>query len=371
MPGPVSAALTQTVALDARLANSRSAYVPLKAPALNGPQTSYSYYITSDNLDACSGNQTWSCPIWTMGAATVVPAGGSMAILDFGAPCQDPSNNVITGVQMFGLTACVDDSTIRHLLSRWISGYEATHPAGTPRTIVAAGLSNAVNGIPGDMQTPEELAWLGKLWSIRVVHATSVRNLHAPLTVWGAIDAEQSGGGDWLGPTETKAFVDAYGVQSGHRTGSFPCNANTPGMLADFGDAVYLPGVLDPPDGWTPADIYHVAWGAAVACAVPEIYYDINAQEWQALSHWGAVYKHAPIVFTAAMSEDGAEGTESASQSWSSLARWTGQHVPFNTTVAWDVVASPARIAALQRLVASGHLQKSCNTSGGRISACA
>jgi hypothetical protein len=80
---------------------------------------------------------------------------------------------------------------------------------------------------------------------------------------------------------------------------------------------------------------------------VPEIYYDVNAAEWASLSDWATKQGSPAIQFTAAMTENGVGGTESAPQSWSSLNQWTGQNVPYLTIIAWGITTSPATLNGL------------------------
>jgi hypothetical protein len=147
-----------------------------------------------------------------------------------------------------------------------------------------------------------------------------------------------------LGPDPTKAFVEGFGKATGHTTGSYSCVPDTsglsiPGLLADFGDDVYLEpgfggsGGISPGGGWTPADIYYVAFGASVACPVPEIYYDVNAQEWASLSDWASKNGDNTITFSGVMSENGAGDTETSAKSWKSLQSWTGQSAPYLTDI--------------------------------------
>lgn len=316
--------------------------VALPTVAASGqPSATYSFYVSNSFVAPCLAGAGSGCALWQMGADANSPSGGGINILDFGAPCQDPSSGT-PGVQTFFQPVCVSDAVVRTLLQRWIEGYEATHGTGTPQSILAAGLSNSVNGIPNDPQTTAEMRALGGAWATSVVDAVPAGGLAAPLTIWGAIDAEESGGGVWLGPAPTLAFVDQFGVGSGHSSGAHACSISNTAMLADFGDGIYLQGQWDPPGGWSVADIYHVAWGASAACAVPEIYYDVNAEEWQSISQWAVSQGMTPITFAGVMSENGVQGTETAVQSWSSLNSWTGQNIPYLTNIAWGLTVAPA-----------------------------
>ncbi len=317
-----------------------------QAAGTSPPAASYSYYVASSFIPKCNAQQTSTCPLWLMGADTSIPTGGAMVILDFGAPCFDPSTHVY-GVQTFFQQVCYSPAALQPLFKRWIAGFEYTHGYDTPATIIAAGLSNSVNAVNASPLNAAQMTAAGDAWARGMVNGTSVAGLAAPLTVWGGIDAEQSGGGDWLGPVPTRAFVDGFGVAAGHGTGSYPCTSATTGMLADFGDGIYLQGHWGPPGGWTVNDIYHVAWGASVACTVPEIYYDINAREWDSISDWAVSQGYKAITFVGPMSENGIDGTETAAQSWNSLQAWTGQSAPYVTNIAWNLTVTPGQLNAL------------------------
>jgi len=365
----------------------------MKLAAAGQPAASYSFYVSSSFVDSCTGDATTSCPLWQMGADTSVPVGGALNIIDFGAPCRDPSSG-LAGVQTFFRAVCYPDSTVLFLTEKWVNGYQATHGGSTPPSIIAAGVSNSVNGIPGDPITAipnndpatiNEMAYLGVAFGQIVVGPLQgyVNGGAAPLTAWGAIDAEEASGSSWLGPQPTRAFVDNFGAATNHNggTANHCVGSVSSGMLADFGDAVYMEPNVDPQrpssswgpsGGWTADDIYHVAYGdnQSAQCAVPEIYFNspsdpVNAWEWVALSHWATEHGHAPITFTAAMSENGVDGTESAADSIASLDSTSGQNVPYVTIIAWHIVTSPATLNALPGSEATSSFPVTWQTASG------
>ncbi len=118
-------------------------------------------------------------------------------------------------------------------------------------------------------------------------------------------------------------------------------------MMVDFGD--YLPNQA----GWSPADVYHVAWGAAPACPMPEIYHAANAREWQSLNDYAQQAGLPLVQFTGVMSEDGADGSLTSSDSWNILRTTTGQGVPYATVIDTtgpippEVPDAPSAVAAV------------------------
>jgi hypothetical protein len=274
---------------------------------------------------------TWNCTTWTQGFETLA-AGGALVVLDLGAPCFVPSTGAY-GTQLFDEYICTPMAQETPLVQSFVRGYEAGHGGGTAPSIVAVGESNSLTA--ADPQSNYRLSTDQLRAQAAVFYNTLVAGMSAPgpalLTVWGANDMEQSGGGNWYGPADTRAWVDAYGAAAGITRSKPACSASVPGMLADFGDDVVGNG------GWQAADIYYVAWGAPVACAVPEIYYSSMAAEWANLNRWAAANRLAQITFTGVMSENNATGGDlSAPDSLYALRSATGQAIPYLTTIQWS-----------------------------------
>jgi hypothetical protein len=103
--------------------------------------------------------------------------------------------------------------------------------------------------------------------------------------------------------------------------------ASQDALMVDYGD--YVPN--EP--GWSAGAVYHVAWQAAPACPVPEVYSAVMAAEWQSLNRYADSVGLPRMQFTGVLSEGGAAGTMSGADSWSTLRSTTGQAVTYLSVV--------------------------------------
>lgn len=291
------------------------------------PEPSISYYVFASYIDVCGVTATTGCPLYNLGVDAPVPPTGGMVILDVGAPCFDP-NTLVYGTQLFISQSCTPDSQLVTLVQAYIRGYEtnANRSTSTP-FVIAAGTSNSLTAaVPGNVLSPSQTAAHGQAWFNSVVKplSSSVLGLAAPVTVWAGSDTEESSDGNWYDAAPSRAWIDGYSAAAG---AAKPCVASTTGLSVDYGD--YVPS--EP--GWTPADVYHVAWGAPAACAVPEIYYSANATEWQSLNQWAAGAGQPLISFVGVLSENQANGSLTAAGSWNALQSATGQSAPYLSVI--------------------------------------
>lgn len=326
LPSTASASSTATSRSTRRFASSiATSEVISESAAGTPPSSSNSYYVYGDYVDQCGATSTTSCPLFVDGANAPVPSTGGLTVLDFGAPCYNP-NTLAWGTQLFVSQSCTPDSTLARLAESWIRGYE-TNPNAikSPPLIVAAGTSNSLTAAdPGYALTQAQMTSHGQAWFTSVVSpvaAASALLTTAPVTVWSGSDIEESSDGNWYEALRSRAWVNGYAAAA---AAAKPCTTATNGLMVDYGD--YVPN--EP--GWTAADVYYVAFGAPVACALPEIYYTADASEWAKLA---STARQPQITFTGAMSEDGAGGTLSASSSWSDLATDTGEAPPYVTVI--------------------------------------
>jgi len=286
--------------------------------AASGPTPSSSYYVYGAYVDQCGPTATTGCPLYVDGSNAPIPSTGGLTVLDFGAPCYDP-NTLAWGTQLFVSQSCTPDRTLVTLAESWIRGYQTNpHRSSSPPLIVAVGTSNSLTAaVPGNALTQAQMSSHGQAWFTSVVHPiqSAVASLTTPVVVWSGNDIEESSSGDWYEATRTRAWVDAYGSAAGAQK---PCGSSTASLMVDYGDYVKSA------PGWTPKDVYAVAWGAPVACALPEIYYSANATEWAGLATDAG---SAPVQFTGVMSLDAAPNTNSlsAADSWNQLATATNQ----------------------------------------------
>ena len=308
------------------------------ATAPTPPPATTSYYVYGAYLAQCGPGATTGCPLYNFGVGTYASSStpSGLVILDFGAPCYNP-NTLVYGTQLFNTFVCTPDDQLVPMAQAWINGFESANPTRTTPTILGLGSSNSVTGAdpPTYHLTPGQMYSAGSGWFTKVVKpvATGPTGL-APLTVWAASDIEQSSGGDWYDALTTRPWLDAYQAAAGPVAGA-KCGATTPYQMVNYGDYV----VPNKP-GWTPADVYFVSWGAPLACALPEIYYTVNANEWAQLNTWAAGQHLSSIQFTGVMSEDGQGGTLSAADSWMALYNATGQQAPYLTVI--GTAATPA-----------------------------
>ncbi len=293
----------------------------------SAPTPSSSFYVYGSYVNVCGLAATNGCPIYNDGANEVVPTTGGISVIDFGAPCFEPST-LAWGTQLFNSQSCTPDSTLVTLAQAWLRGYQ-TNPNRTtsPQYILAAGTSNSLTAaVPGNALTHAQMSEHGQAWFGSVVSpiATVAAGLGTPVTIWSGNDIEESSDGNWYDAPTTGPWVDGYAAASG---ATKPCVSTRPAMMVDFGD--YVPNM----PGWSAGGVYHVSWGAAPACPMPEIYYTANATEWNSLNNYAKSIGLAGMQFTAVMSENGASSSLSAAGSWNALQNATGQAAPYLTVI--------------------------------------
>jgi hypothetical protein len=299
------------------------------------PPATSSFYVYGSYIDVCGLSATTGCPLYYDAANETVPPTGGMTILDFGAPCFEPAT-LAWGTQLFNSQSCTPDATLVILAQAWLRGYETNpHRSASPSYVLVAGTSNSLTAaVPGYALTPAEMASHGQAWFRSVISpiAAFARSLPTPVATWAGNDIEQSSDGNWYDGPTTSAWVDAYAATSG---ASKPCLASRDALMVDYGD--YVPN--EP--GWSAAAVYHVAWQAAPACPVPEIYLAVMASEWQSVNRYAASVGLPPMQFTGVLSEGGAAGTLSATGSWNSLRSATGQAAPNLSVIGVTGAVSP------------------------------
>jgi fibronectin type III domain protein len=288
------------------------------------PAPSSSMYVYGSYVDVCGVGATTGCPLYNDGAEAAVRATGGMTVLDFGAPCFEPAT-LDLGTQLFNSQGCTPDSEVVILAEQWLRGYGTRSVASG--SILVAGSSNSLTAAdPGYALTPAQMSAHGQAWFRSVVSpiASAANALATHVAIWGGSDIEESGDGSWYDGPTTAAWVDAYAAASG---ASKPCSADRPGLMVDYGD--YVPNA----PGWSPGAVYHVAWQAAAACPLPEIYLSENANEWHSLNGYALSVGLEPMQFVGVLSEDGASGSLSGPASWNALRSATGQQAPYLSVI--------------------------------------
>ncbi len=319
-------------------------------PAVTPSYYEYYGYMTAGGTSTtapyCEGGKLADCPLYQQGAATYTPSPQNILVLDFGAPCYVPGTSTY-GAQLFGTMSCIPDSQLLTLVNDWVSGYESDHGPGTPGITLAVGTSNSLTGAdpPTYQLTNSQMQASGQAWYQQLVSRVSTSGLAAPVTAWGASDMEQSSSGNWYAGGPTVAWVQGYSSAS---PAQYTCSLAQPGFLADYGDDIL--GGSGSADGWTASQVYQVAWGIPVACALPEIYYTGMAQEWEALSQWGAQNTTTgAIQFTGVMTEV-YSGSYTPSQGWQQLEDATSQSppIPGLTEIGTSLQGQPPQVTAVQ-----------------------
>ncbi len=299
------------------------------------PPATSSFYVYGSYIDVCGLSATTECPLYFDAANDTVPPTGVMTILDFGAPCFEPAT-LAWGTQLFNSQGCTPDTTLVILAQAWLRGYE-TNPnrSASSSYVLVAGTSNSLTAaVPGYALTPAEMSLHGQAWFGSVISpiAAVARSLPTPVATWAGNDIEESSDGSWYDGPTTGAWVDAYAAMSG---ASKPCVASRDALMVDYGD--YVPN--EP--GWSAGAVYHVAWQAAPACPVPEIYTAVMASEWQSVNRYAESVGLPPMQFTGVLSEDGAAGTLSGAGSWNTLRSATGQAAPYLSVIGATGPVSP------------------------------
>jgi hypothetical protein len=307
----------------------------LATGAASNPAATSSFYVYGSYINVCGLSATTECPLYDDAANEMVPPAGGMTILDFGAPCFEPAT-LAWGTQLFNSQSCTPDTTLVILAQAWLRGYE-TNPnrSASPSYVLVAGTSNSLTAaVPGYALTPAEMSLHGQAWFRSVIGpiAAVARSLPTPVATWAGSDIEESSDGSWYDGPTTGAWVDAYAAASG---ASKPCVASQDALMVDYGD--YVPN--EP--GWSAGAVYHVAWQAAPACPVPEIYVAVNASEWQSLNRYAESVGLPRMQFTGVLSEDGAAGTMSGTGSWNTLRSATGQAAAYLSVIGVTGPVSP------------------------------
>jgi hypothetical protein len=357
-PGPASLPSSQQGALTSGPTSSPASSSPLSSTANSTtastsgvpPTVAPSYYEYASYVSSCGPGATTSCPLYVQGQQTYSPSPPGLVVLDFGAPCYVPTAPTVYGTQMFNGGSCVADSQIQELVSEWISGYESDHGQGTPSITLGIGTSNSLTGAdPGYALTSLQLQASGQAWYQQVVAPTAGSQLAAPVVPWGASDMEQSSDQNWYGGSATVDWVQGFGSASPSR---YTCSQAQAGFLVDYGDDVLggsgSTSQWPPATQWTVSQVYQVAWGIPVGCALPEIYVPQMATEWAALSSWGS--QNAPssgaIAFTGAMTTT-ESGYDTPTQGWTQLAQATGQSPATLTNIGWSLQGQPPEVTAV------------------------
>jgi hypothetical protein len=178
----------------------------------------------------------------------------------------------------------------------------------------------------------------GRAWARMVNAANDVlaeRGWSGQIDVVGANDIELL----WNGPRTTKAWIRGY-------------DAVNEWPYYDFGDAAGCPPYRWCAGAWTMEDVWYVAWGAAPAIPLPQIYTGsgISAKQWFRIGLYSEHRHGSHMAFAGVMSQqkachqshDPCRGmNNSPAQAWAQLngllnsRRETAQRLRWSTDIAW------------------------------------
>jgi hypothetical protein len=180
--------------------------------------------------------------------------------------------------------ARVDQSWVQQAATSWIRGFTQ---CGSANAVLALGVNNKSDG--GVNASAAGTAWA------RLVEQVGASAPLNRVAVTGAIDSEPS----WSPPKWGRGWVSGY-------------TSATKRLLyaADSADGCPQAGPKTAcGNGWTVADVYYVATGAASnVVALPQIYRTDGAQakQWGYISQWGSQNGGAPLRVVGVLSQQSA-----------------------------------------------------------------
>lgn len=147
------------------------------------------------------------------------------------------------------------------------------------------------------------------------------------VTITSALDAEPS----WSSPTWARDWLDAYTKAT-----------TTPLYAANSADSCPTTNASNCANGWSLADVHHMAGGGNPHVhVIPQIYRTdgIQARQWANISRWGHTHAQDPLRFAGAMSQHTACTQRSCNktdntpqQSWTQLREALNAHTSTRVT---------------------------------------
>lgn len=199
-------------------------------------------------------------------------------------------------------------SAIETAVKAYIQGYWACSAEDqTSQVMVAVGTNNygSYGSNSTNQDTRRTYAYAhGKAWAqmvVRLLQWVWSNGYGRQVSVAGAIDIEwdaQLTG--WNTPYITYGWVNGFNDWD-----------NNQAIYYNFGACVGCPTSPNPgwvyssANPWTQYDVYRVSYGVQPAWPLPEIYATsgVNAQQWQAISRYGALYLGWPMEFAGVMTQ--------------------------------------------------------------------
>jgi hypothetical protein len=283
------------------------AAVPAPATALAqaAPAPTTTRYMTTTDRDV----------LYQEGCAQTNESG--IVILDFGQPWWDGTTY---GTILFGANTFRSIADIEGAVEGWLDGYWSCGGGGAVR--LAIGTSN-YQGFTG---TGHGVAWAQLVTRVND-WILAPPSWAAREAARGASDLEPS----WNSAANSRAWVDGYASAY-----QYP--------FYDYGSADGCPPYGACNNGWTPEDVWYVAYGSPAAWPIPEIYFPANAQQWQQVGRYGAVQHGSAVQFLGTLTQWAAAGgccTNAPADGWQQLFDalnsdpQTAQELPYSTDITW------------------------------------
>jgi hypothetical protein len=246
------------------------------------PAATASHYLT------WSGNAgSDDAKAYSIGCHDGTAAVRGVHVLDYGT--QESSGVRQPGTTAASTTPRISDDRVVATARQYVAGFVACRPSPASTATVAIGVNNKSDG--GLAPNAAGGRWATVVNGVAAaVHASGWDR--AGITVAAANDLEPS----WGSAADARQWIAAF-------TG-----ASTATMY-DYGSAdgcpAYGSSSVACANGWTLADLYAVATGAArTLVALPEIYTPsgTQARQWSAISAWGVHHGGGPVRFAGAFS---------------------------------------------------------------------
>lgn len=108
------------------------------------------------------------------------------------------------------------------------------------------------------------------------------------VTIYGAWDMEP----DWSSAGRADAWMSGYDNDASGR----------PIFVLGSADGCPPSGGCD--NGWDRQDIYHETWARTPSLPFPQVYYNVNGDQWQNVSEWGYHNRGSAMYFAGSLSHD-------------------------------------------------------------------
>jgi hypothetical protein len=290
LPSSRVATVAAVSVLAATIAAMRLTPAAVAAPAT--PMTDWSFYITTPDTEIA---YNLGC---NQGAfdASFSPVADSLVVLDFGGQLPDGSGSLLTN------GVAVSNGQIEAVVEAFSAGYWVCAGSDTTSvTMIGVGTNNSYF----DVNFSGGSTWAQVVADI--IASNQANGYDAQVSVGGANDIEPS----FDTAANTEAWVDGY-------------TSINPAWYVNYGSADGCPtntatnGACN--NGWRQFDVWWVSWGALPAYPLPEIYFQVNANQWTMISLYGAQFQGGKMGFFGPLDEnDLAPSTLTSDQAWNAL----------------------------------------------------